>query len=53
LSIAQDLGDQDHSDQQGDPQEDDPAAAEMDEDESKSVKVGPARGAFQVDPHLL
>jgi hypothetical protein len=52
-AAAQDLGDQDDSDQQEDPQEDDPAAAEMDEDESESVEAGPARGAFQVDPHLL
>jgi hypothetical protein len=50
---AQDLGDQDDSDQQEDPQEDDPVAAEMDEDESESVEAGPARGAFQLDPHLL
>jgi hypothetical protein len=52
-AAAQDLGDQDDSDQQEDPQEDDPAAAEMDEDESESVEAGPARGAFQIDPHLL
>jgi hypothetical protein len=50
---AQDLGDQDDSDQQEDPQEDDPVAAEMDEDEYESVEAGPARGAFQLDPHLL
>jgi hypothetical protein len=31
----------------------DPAAVEMDEDESESVEAEPARGAFQVDPHLL
>lgn len=50
---AQDLGDEDDSDQQEDPQEDNPAAAEMDEDESESIEAEPARGAFQVDPHLL
>jgi hypothetical protein len=50
---AQDLGDEDDSDQQEDPQEDDPAAAEMDEDESESIEAEPARGASQVDPHLL
>jgi hypothetical protein len=45
---AQDLGVEDDSDQQ-----EDPAAVEMDEDESESVEAEPARGAFQVDPHLL
>jgi hypothetical protein len=50
---GQDLGDEDDNNQQEDPQEDNPAAAEMDENKSESIEAESARDAFQIDPNLL